>query len=281
MLTFPIPRHVSRTRVKKTAQNGLSEAEQRRCEEIITIQNLFADGFAPVQIKEMLHTTYFRIRRYAAGDPHKLCRFDRNKFSQLDQYQSEIIALLKQNLPFKQSLEKMTSLGYQGKRTAFESYCRKLIAELEIPYTPRINTAGIPIETKKKPKQHYVCKSDILRHIWSGKEIECSDMEFILKKYPQVSEMQQCIHDFREIYNKKNLLLLDQFIERYSTGANKPIRSFASGLRGDLEAVKNSVISDLNSGFVEGINNKIKAIKRMMYGRAKIDLLRVKVLFAR
>jgi len=48
-----------------------------------------------------------------------------------------------------------------------------------------------------------------------------------------------------------------------------------------LEAVKNSVISELNNGFVEGNNNKIKAIKRTMYGRAIIDLLRVKVLFAR
>jgi len=41
------------------------------------------------------------------------------------------------------------------------------------------------------------------------------------------------------------------------------------------------VIHDWNSGFAEGCNNKIKAIKRLMYGRAKVDLLRVKVLFAR
>jgi transposase len=52
-------------------------------------------------------------------------------------------------------------------------------------------------------------------------------------------------------------------------------------LRGDLEAVKNSVVSELSNGYVEGNNNKITVIKHTMYGRAKIDLLRVKVLFAR
>jgi len=52
-------------------------------------------------------------------------------------------------------------------------------------------------------------------------------------------------------------------------------------LSDDLAAVKNSVIYDWNSGFAEGSNNKIKAIKRLMFGRAKIDLLRVRVLFAK
>jgi len=174
-----------------------------------------------------------------------------------------------QNTPLKQSFEFVSALGYRGKRTAFETYCRKLIAGLGIPYAPRRNMSGVIIHTpNSKPKQHYISKADVLRHIWSGKEIDSSDMEFILKKYPHVSEMQQCIQYFREIYNKKNLLLLEQFIDRYSTGESKPVKSFVSGLRGDLDAVKNSVISDLNNGFVEGNNNKIKAIKRMMYGCA-------------
>jgi transposase len=74
---------------------------------------------------------------------------------------------------------------------------------------------------------------------------------------------------------------MEQFIERYGKCNIALIKSFASGLRGDIDAVRNSVTSNLSNGFVEGCNNKIKAIKRMMYGRAKIDLLRVKVLFAR
>ena len=108
-----------------------------------------------------------------------------------------------------------------------------------------------------------------------------SDIDFIVSKYPKVIEIQRCIYDFRIIFKEKNVELLEQFIARYSKNTLTPIKSFVSGLQVDLEAVKNSVTSDLSNGFVEGNNNKIKAIKRMMYGRAKIDLLRVKVLHAR
>jgi hypothetical protein len=59
----------------------------------------------------------------------------------------------------------------------------------------------------------------------------------------------------------------------------KNLRSFASGLLSDIDAVRNAVTSTLSNGFVEGQNNKTKAIKRTMYGRASIKLLRVKVLF--
>jgi len=230
----------------------------------------------------MLHTTYFRIRRYATGDPFKLCRFQRDSESEVNQYREPIVNLLTQNVSLKDALEQISMLGYKGKRTAFEGFCRKLISELGVSYMPRRNVAGVPIDPNAtKPCQHYVLKKDFLQYLWSGKEMEQADIEYIFRKYPKTSEIQQCIMDFRKIYTEKSVALLEQFIERYSSSPSNPIRSFASGLHGDIDAVKNSVISDLSNGFVEGINNKIKAIKRTMFGRAKIDLLRVKVLHAR
>jgi len=103
----------------------------------------------------------------------------------------------------------------------------------------------------------------------------------ILNKYLKISEIQQCILDFRTIYNDKDVTLLEQSITRYSESPSNSIKSFASGLLSDLVAVKNSVTSELSNGFVEGNNNKIKTIRRIMYGRAKIDLLRVKILYSR
>jgi len=268
--------------IKKTVQSVLSEAEQRRYEDIVKIQTMLAEGYSPVQIKELLHTTYFRIRRYATGDPYKLCRFQGDKEPEASQYRGTIIDLLTQNVSLKCALEQVSALGYSGKRRAFEDYCHKLVNELGLAYMPKRKASGVPIDTSHaKPIQHYVSKKDFLKHLWSGKEMEQADIDFIFSKYPEVSEINQCIIDFRQIYNEKSTALLEQFIERYSASHRTPIKSFASGLRGDLDAVKNSVISDLNNGFVEGNNNKIKAIKRLMFGRAKIDLLRVKVLYAR
>jgi len=263
-------------------ENILSEAERRRYEAIVMIQTLLSEGYAPVQIKEMMQTTYFRIRRYATGDPFKLCRFQGDRVSEANRYRDEIIELLMQNTSLKQALVQISLLGYQGKRSAFEAYCRKLVVELGISYMPRRNAAGNPINPDcVKPAQHYVSKTDFMRHLWSGKELEQNDLNFIYSKYPKVEEIQRCISDFRKIFEEKSVTLLEKFIERYASGQSAPIKSFASGLRGDLEAIKNAVTSELSNGFVEGNNNKIKAIKRMMYGRAKIDLLRVKILYAR
>ncbi|WP_062276706.1 transposase [Flexilinea flocculi] len=51
-----------------------------------------------------------------------------------------------------------------------------------------------------------------------------------------------------------------------------------NGLMNDYEAVQNAVIYPYSNGFVEGCNNRLKMIKRTMYGRARISLLRAKII---
>ena len=50
------------------------------------------------------------------------------------------------------------------------------------------------------------------------------------------------------------------------------LTSFASHLRNDLAAVTNGLTLPYSSGAVEGTVNKIKTLKRAMYGRANFDL---------
>ena len=56
------------------------------------------------------------------------------------------------------------------------------------------------------------------------------------------------------------------------------LRSFTIGIRHDMQAVINGLTLHWNSGRVEGTVNKIKMIKRQMYGRAGFDLLRKRVI---
>ncbi|HEY0808101.1 MAG TPA: ISL3 family transposase [Pseudonocardiaceae bacterium] len=58
------------------------------------------------------------------------------------------------------------------------------------------------------------------------------------------------------------------------------LHRFVRGLRLDYEAVLNGLTLPHNSGAVEGNVNRIKMIKRQMYGRAKFDLLRKRILHA-
>ena len=242
------------------------------------IQAYLAQGYAPVQIRELMHTSYARIRRYASGDADNMCRFNKQGGSHLDKYRTEIIGLLTHNLPKTEIFKKLTTLGYTGKITALKVYCQKLINEQQIQYTPKKNTIGVAINPNQKPDVHYVTRQDIFKHLWSGEKLEEeTDIDYLFEKYPSLAELKLCINNFREIFIYKNPKLLAWFIAIYSQSSIKTIASFANGLLTDIDAVNNSVTSPLSNGFVEGTNNKIKVTKRIMYGRAKIDLLSAKV----
>jgi transposase len=59
------------------------------------------------------------------------------------------------------------------------------------------------------------------------------------------------------------------------------LHSFTAGLKRDLDAVVNGLTLPYSSGAVEGAVNRIKMLKRQMYGRASLDLLRKRVLLVR
>ena len=58
------------------------------------------------------------------------------------------------------------------------------------------------------------------------------------------------------------------------------MQRFARSVRQDIGAVTNALTLSWSSGQVEGQINRLKLIKRMMYGRGKLDLLRKRVMFA-
>jgi transposase len=58
------------------------------------------------------------------------------------------------------------------------------------------------------------------------------------------------------------------------------IKNFAHGLEKDIQAVEAALTYQWSNGPTEGHNNRLKMIKRQMYGRAKFDLLRKRVLYS-
>ena len=58
----------------------------------------------------------------------------------------------------------------------------------------------------------------------------------------------------------------------------RPMQQFARTLSRDLEAVKNAIAERWSSGQAEGQINRLKTLKRAMYGRAGIALLRARML---
>ena len=73
---------------------------------------------------------------------------------------------------------------------------------------------------------------------------------------------------------------LDPWLNKAMASTLKPFQSFASGLVDDYAAVKASLTIDVSNGPVEGLNNRLKMLKRQMYGRAGLDLLSKRFILA-
>ena len=73
---------------------------------------------------------------------------------------------------------------------------------------------------------------------------------------------------------------LDTWIDQVRADDLPQLHSFAAGLQRDRAAVINGLTLPHSSGAVEGNVNRIKMIKRQMYGRASFNLLRKRVLLS-
>jgi hypothetical protein len=72
---------------------------------------------------------------------------------------------------------------------------------------------------------------------------------------------------------------LDPWLAAVEAADGQPeLRSFATGIRQDKDAVLNGLTLPYSSGKVEGTVNKIKTVKRQMYGRAGFPLLRRRIM---
>ena len=77
----------------------------------------------------------------------------------------------------------------------------------------------------------------------------------------------------------KNAEKVEEWIGKANNLKIRKIDKFVNGLKRDMQAVRNAIIYEYNDGLAEGSVNKLKIIKRIMYGRNKFEMLRQKVLF--
>lgn len=113
-------------------------------------------------------------------------------------------------------------------------------------------------------------------------DIDSGDRRFIEAFFhhcPEVATAVALARDFAAIVRRSRNESLDTWIQRaWNCDVPRPIRTFASGLRADYDAVNAALTTTWSNGQVEGQVNRLKLIKRQMYGRAKFDLLRQRVL---
>lgn len=104
-------------------------------------------------------------------------------------------------------------------------------------------------------------------------------LDALLDKVPELQTTRELANEFCQIVREHRCDGLDAWIEKaHGNSVMRELRVFADGIERDYAAVKAALTLNWSNGQVEGQVNRLKLLKREMYGRAKFDLLRQRVL---
>jgi transposase len=95
---------------------------------------------------------------------------------------------------------------------------------------------------------------------------------------PDLATIRDLAQGFTSLVRERGGKHLSTWVELARNGSFPAISTFANGLRKDWNAVTAGLTTTWSSGAVEGNVNRIKMIKRQMYGRANTDLLRRRII---
>jgi transposase len=101
-----------------------------------------------------------------------------------------------------------------------------------------------------------------------------------LTEHASLAEAITLAQDFAGFVRQRQPARLDSWRARAATSALAPFRRCAKGVREDYAAVKAGVTLPWSQGPSEGQSNRLKRLKRQMFGRARLDLLSHRFLLA-
>lgn len=97
---------------------------------------------------------------------------------------------------------------------------------------------------------------------------------------PAIARGQRLAQDFAHMVRASDAAGLAPWLEQAETSLLPEFRDFAAGLRRDVRAVEAALTQPWSHGQTEGQVTKLKMLKRQMYGRASVPLLRQRMLLA-
>jgi transposase len=120
----------------------------------------------------------------------------------------------------------------------------------------------------------------ICRHPDNLVDRDSEQLQTILDRCPELSSAVELVRSFADMLTHLHGERLTAWIADAQEAALPGITKFATGLNTDIAAVTAGLSLPFSSGPVEGNVNRVKMIKRQMYGRAGFDLLGKRVLLA-
>jgi transposase len=95
---------------------------------------------------------------------------------------------------------------------------------------------------------------------------------------PDFVAMRALAMRFRGVLHSKDVTRLDKWLDDAQRSGVYAMQRFACKLRSDIHAVRKAVAEPWSNGQTEGQINRLKTLKRAMYGRASAELLRARMI---
>jgi len=244
------------------------------------VKELQAKGVPILRISRDLGMSRNTVRSYFSQE--SLSPRSSSKFTNIELFTSHIVTRLNTaGYKMKDIIEEIRELGFNGSSTQAYHNINVIRENFKIstPGFVQIQNARIPyvkpLSSRKLAKYIASCLTDI------ADPQERYYLQTLLDNLVELRIVRKLVQIFKTmlVRGRGNNKRWIEFVKR-SKYKLSGLKTFARGLYRDIDAVENGIKMHWSNGATEGHVNRIKSIKRQMYGRASFDLLRKKVILS-
>jgi transposase len=258
-------------------QQALRAKRQRRAERFQRVLDLRDQGLPLRQIARQVGLNVKAVRRYLRERRCPDWNPGRQPPTQVDAFAPFIDAWVARGGRNAAALYR--ELRSRGNRVGYDAVRRCL--------RRRLGSAGRPgprpevtVRPAPAPPSARQLSFEFIRRPENREEEQQARLDLLCANIPRVHEGVTLATEFAEMVRKESELPLAEWLAQAEQSGSEEMRGFAAGLRQDEAAVRAALTEPWSNGPVEGQVNRLKLIKRSMYGRAGFRLLRARVLFA-
>jgi transposase len=165
--------------------------------------------------------------------------------------------------------------GYTGSYRRVTAYVSRLRQAQGIPPRRQGRRQSLPVvaEPVAQPLTPRRATWLVLRRAEQRTAAEAHQLAQLREQHAEIAEAIDLAQDFAHLVRQRQPERLEPWLQRATTSALVALQRFATGLRDDYKAVTAGVTLPWSTSPVEGHINRLKMLKRQMFGRARLDLL--------
>lgn len=248
---------------------------QRRVERFEQVHERYRQGHSVRRIARELRMSRNAVRRYLRCETSPDWNPGRARRSRLDAHREWIDARLAEGSANAVDLHKqLTAIGFRGSYGSLQRYVTKRLA-VAGKKRERINAAKAPSVPRPSAKQ---LSFEWVRRLEKRKPDEQLRLDAIRAGSDELAAALEIADEFAKLIRKQSRGTLSDWLARGEASPTSELRRFVEGIRRDESAVLAAMTTKWSNGPVEGHVNRLKTIKRQMYGRAGFILLRARVI---